>query len=330
VTHQAKVGIFAFITLVVFILGFYFLKGINLFSTKNRYYAVYGTVDGLYKSNLVVINGYRIGIVSDMQINPTNGKVVIEILSENDFPIPSDSKASIQSTDLVGGKVVSIILGKATSHFKSGDTIQSFFKPDLVSSIGGAINPLVNKISGTLMGLDTVLYQLSVALNKDNPASTIGLLNQSLGNIAEITQTLETTLKSGTLDNSLKNVESITANIEKNNENIDKLLKNVANFSTELTESDIKQTITNAKLAIAELQLILAEINKGDGTIGKLVKDKQMYTNLEAATANLDKLLVDVKENPYRYVNVSLFGGQKRDERYKAKLEKKKLKEQKK
>ena len=84
-------------------------------------------------------------------------------------------------------------------------------------------------------------------------------------------------------------------------------------YSDNLKETDIKQTIDNAKIAIAELQLILAEINKGEGTIGKLVKDKKMYENLEAATSNLDKLLVDVKANPYRYVNVSIFGGQKRN-----------------
>jgi phospholipid/cholesterol/gamma-HCH transport system substrate-binding protein len=86
VTNQAKVGIFAFITIVIFILGFYFLKGINLFSTKNRYYATYSAVDGIYKSSPVLINGYRIGIVSDLFINPKSGEVVIEMLSENDFP----------------------------------------------------------------------------------------------------------------------------------------------------------------------------------------------------------------------------------------------------
>ncbi len=327
-TNQAKVGIFTFITIVIFILGFYFLKGINLFSTKNRYYATYSAVDGIYKSSPVLINGYRIGIVSNMFINPKSGEVVIEMLSENDFPIPTDSRASIQSTDLVGGKVVGILLGKSTSYIKSGDTLQSVIKKDIFGAVGDAIDPLMLKISNTLQNLDTVLNGVAVALNKNDPHSTIGLLNTSLENISGITQNLEATLKSGSLDNSLKNVESITANIEKNNANIDRLLNNVATFTDNLKETDIKQTIDNAKIAIAELQLILAEINKGEGTIGKLVKDKKMYENLEAATSNLDKLLVDVKANPYRYVNVSIFGGQKRDEKYKAKMEKQKLKEQ--
>ncbi len=327
-TNQVKVGIFAFITIVIFILGFYFLKGINLFSTKNRYYATYSAVDGIYKSSPVLINGYRIGIVSDLFINPKTGEVVIEMLSENDFPIPTDSRASIQSTDLMGGKVVGIQIGKSTTYIKSGDTLQSVVKKDLFGAVGDAIDPLMLKLSHTLQNLDTVLYSVAIALNKDNPSSTIALLNTSLANISGITQNLEATLKSGSLDKSLKNVESITSNIEKNNANIDRLLNNVATFSDNLKETDIKQTIDNAKIAIAELQLILAEINKGEGTIGKLVKDKKMYENLEAATANLDKLLVDVKANPYRYVNVSIFGGQKRDEKYKAKMEKQKLKAQ--
>jgi len=328
VTNQVKVGIFAFITIVIFILGFYFLKGINLFSTKSRYYATYSAVDGIYKSSPVLINGYRIGIVSDLFINPKTGEVVIEMLSENDFPIPTDSRASIQSTDLMGGKVVGIQLGKNTTYIQSGDTIQSVIKKDLFGTVGDAIDPLMLKISNTLQNLDTVLNGVAIALNKNNPQSTIGLLNTSLASISGITQSLEATLKSGSLDKSLKNVESITSNIEKNNANIDRLLNNVATFTDNLKETDIKQTIDNAKIAIGELQLILAEINKGEGTIGKLVKDKKMYENLEAATSNLDKLLVDVKANPYRYVNVSIFGGQKRDEKYKAKMEKQKLKEQ--
>ena len=327
-TNQVKVGIFAFITIVIFILGFYFLKGINLFSTKSRYYATYSAVDGIYKSSPVLINGYRIGIVSDLFINPKTGEVVIEMLSENDFPIPTDSRASIQSTDLMGGKVVGIQLGKNTTYIQSGDTIQSVIKKDLFGTAGDAIDPLMLKISNTLQNLDTVLNGVAIALNKNNPQSTIGLLNTSLASISGITQSLEATLKSGSLDKSLKNVESITSNIEKNNANIDRLLNNVATFTDNLKETDIKQTIDNAKIAIGELQLILAEINKGEGTIGKLVKDKKMYENLEAATSNLDKLLVDVKANPYRYVNVSIFGGQKRDEKYKAKMEKQKLKEQ--
>jgi phospholipid/cholesterol/gamma-HCH transport system substrate-binding protein len=140
---------------------------------------------------------------------------------------------------------------------------------------------------------------------------------------------LDAALKSGTLNKSLNNIESITANIEKNNKNIDRLINNLAMFSDSLKETELKATVANAKLAIGELKLILDEINKGQGTLGKLVKDKQLYANIEAASSNLDKLLVDVKEHPFRYVNVSVFGGQKRDDKYKTKLAKEEAKQKK-
>lgn len=320
VTNQAKVGIFAFVTIVIFVLGFYFLKGINLFSTKSKYFAVYDRVDGLYKSNQVTINGYKIGIVSDMSIDQKTGKVIIQIMAENDYPIPSNSIAEIQSTDLVGGKQVGIVLGDSKDILKSGDTLQTGFKKDFTSTISAAIDPLMAKISHTLAGLDTVLHSVAIALNKNDPKSTIGSLNASLANIEAITHDIEA---SGSLNKSLKNIESITTNINNNNANIDKLLKNLGTFSDNLKDTDLKTTVNNAKEAIAALQLILNKINKGEGTVGKLVKDEQVYQHLDSAIVNLDKLLVDVKAHPYRYVNVSVFGGEKRDAKYKEKLAKK-------
>lgn len=314
-TNPVKVGIFAFITIVIFILGFYFLKGINLFTTKNRYYAVYNQVDGLYTSNHVVINGFKVGTIRSMNIDPKTGKVIVEILSTYDYPVPDNSIASIQSTDLVGGKLVSIKLGDSKKFLNSGDTIKTVFKKDLASTLGDAIDPLVNDIKTTLRKLNEVL-------DRDDPRSTVYVLNKSLTNIESISRELDATLKSGSLDKSLSNIESITSNIEKNNKNIDRLLNNLAVFSDSLKETELKSTIASAKLAIGELKHILDDINKGKGTLGKLVKDEKLYANIEAASSNLDKLLVDVKDHPFRYVNVSVFGGQKRDDKYKAKLAK--------
>ncbi len=322
-THQAKVGIFAAITIVIFILGFYFLKGVNLFTTKNRYYAVYNQVDGLYTSNQVVINGFKIGTVRSMNIDPATSKIVVEVISTFDYPIPDNSLASIQSTDLVGGKLVSIKLGDSKTFLKSGDTIKTVYKKDLTTTLGDAIDPLV-------LDIKTTLRKLNEVLDRDDPKSTVFVLNKSLHNIESISQELDATLKSGSLNKSLSNVESITANIEKNNKNIDRLINNLAMFSDSLKETELKATVANAKLAIGELKLILDEINKGQGTLGKLVKDKQLYANIEAASSNLDKLLVDVKEHPFRYVNVSVFGGQKRDDKYKAKQAKEEAAKQKK
>lgn len=301
-SNQVRVGIFAFITVVIFIFGFYFLKGINLFSTKTTYYAIYDRVDGLYKSNQVNVNGFRIGIVSDMQIDPVSGKIIVEIRSENDFPIPANSIARIEATDLVGGKQIAVVLGDSKKILESGDTLQTAIKQGIADQLGDAVTPLVAKITETLTGLDSAVIGIKIALNKNDETSTVGRLNNSLANIQSITHELDKTLKTGTLDKSLKNIEGITTNINNNNQQIDELLKNLAAFSAELKETKLKSTVN-------ELHDILAQINTGNGTIGKLVKSEDVYKKLDSAIANLDKLLIDVKARPYRYINISVLGG---------------------
>lgn len=301
-SNQVRVGIFAFVSIVIFVLGFYFLKGINLFSTKTKYYAIYDRVDGLYKSNQVTINGYRIGMVNDIQIDHATGKVRVEIRSEDNFPIPANSIAGIEATDLVGGKQIAISLGDSKEILKDGDTIRTEFKLGVIDELGTAIKPLIGKVTETLEGLDSAVLNIKIALNKNDETSTIGRLNNSLANIQSITFELDKTLKSGSLDHSLKNIEGITTNIHNNNAQIDSLLKNLSAFSAELKETKLKQTVN-------EIHDILADINSGKGSIGKLVKSEDVYNKLDAAIANLDKLLIDVKARPYRYINISVFGG---------------------
>ncbi|MFN8276086.1 MAG: MlaD family protein [Chitinophagales bacterium] len=326
--NQTRVGIFAFVTIVIFIFGFYFLKGTNLFVTKDKYYAVYDRVDGLYKSNPVVVNGFRIGTVSDMKINQETGKIVVEIMAEESFDIPDSSIAIIASTDLVGSKMINIKLIPSKRTLQSGDTIKTRFKTDLSETLGSAIDPLMIKISSTLHNLDSVLNGLSSVLNKNDPNSAITHLNASLAHINAITASLETTLNSGSLNKSLNNIEGFTDNLKKNNDKITGLLTNLHGLSDSLREANLKATIQNASNAIAELKTTLNKVNHGDGSIAKIINGPELYQHIDSAIVSLNLLLVDVKENPYRYVNVSLFSGKKRDEKYKAKMEKEKAKKQ--
>jgi phospholipid/cholesterol/gamma-HCH transport system substrate-binding protein len=136
VTNQAKVGIFTFVTIAIFILGFYFLKGTNLFVRKNVYYAVYDRVDGLYKSNLIEVNGFPVGRVGTMQRNPETGKIVVELDLDKNVKVPnSDSTvALLVATDFLGSKKVSLVFGDSKEYMNDGDTISTLFKRILLSN----------------------------------------------------------------------------------------------------------------------------------------------------------------------------------------------------
>ena len=320
VNNQTKVGLFSLITVIIFIFGFYFLKGINLFTTKSKYYAVFDNVDGIYKSNPVVVNGHHIGSVNAEAFNITTGKVVLEMVVDNDFVLYDSCFASITSTDLVGSKEVSIRYKLSPRTLKSGDTMVTFIAPDLMSKLSSAIDPLKDNITRTLKNLDSVLHSVNGALGKNDPTSTVHKLNAALDNIHVLTE------KGGSLDQTLSNLKSFTGNLDKNNATINRILHNVSDLTDTLKSADLAATVHKAKDALAGIDTLMYTINNGDGTITHLIKDKKVYADLDSAVLSLNGLLVDVKAHPFRYVNVSFFGGEKRDAKYKAKLAKEEAK----
>ena len=315
--NQTKVGLFSLITVIIFIFGFYFLKGKSLFTTKSKYYAVFDNVDGVYQSNPVVVNGHKIGTVNGEAFDVNTGRVVLEMVVENDFILYDSCLASISSTDLVGSKEVSIKYKISKRALKSGDTMYTALAPDLMSKLSAAIDPLQASITKTLKNLDSVLMGVKGALGKDDPTSTIHKLNAVLDNIHTLTA------ENGALKQTLNNLKTFTGNLDKNNDNIDRILHNIADLTDTLKSADLGATVGKARDALSSIDTLIYNINNGNGTVSSLIKDKKVYNDLDSAVLSLNVLLGDVKKNPFRYVNVSIFGGKKRDEKYLEKQAKK-------
>ncbi|HLP49248.1 MAG TPA: MlaD family protein, partial [Chitinophagales bacterium] len=252
-TNQVKVGIFSTASVIIFVLGFYFLKGTNLFVRKNVYYAVYDRVDGLYKSNPVEVNGFPVGKVGTMERDPITGKIVVELDLDKNVQIPaSDSTyASLISTDFLGSKKVSLIFGHSSTFYEDGDTVNTFFKKDLTEQIGAQIDPIMGDVRHMLPQLDTTITGIKLLFDERNPKGiyvTLDGLNQAIGKInvilAQNQQTLNVTLN---------NLQSITGNIEKNNGAITAILKNAQNVTDSLQQANLKQMVANLNSAIGQL-----------------------------------------------------------------------------
>ncbi|MDB5281843.1 MAG: transporter permease [Bacteroidota bacterium] len=314
-TNQAKVGIFTAITIAIFVLGFYFLKGINLFQRKNKYYAIYERVDGLYKSNLVEINGFPIGRVGPMERNPENGKIVVELDLDKNVNVPkSDSTvALLVSTDFLGSKKVRLVFGKSTEFMQDGDTISTYFKKDLTEQLGSQIDPIMIMVKDMLPAIDSTIAGIRILFDVNNPKSiftTIAKANDAITKVDTILGQNQQTLQL-----TIKNLESITANIEKNNGEITVLVKNASSVSDSLQQANIKQTIENLNGTITQLKTILNSVNEGKGTLGKLVKSDDLYSKVDSTIGNMNSLLKDVKARPYRYVSINVLGSKKAEQR---------------
>ncbi len=314
-SNQVKVGIFSTVAIAIFVLGFYFLKGIDLFERKNYYYAVYDRVDGLYKSNLVEINGFPVGRVGDMKRDPITGKIVVRLDLEKDLLVPkSDSTiAQLFSTDFFGTKKIALVMGSSDKYFEDGDTIHTYFKRDLTDQIGSQIDPIMRDVQHMVPTLDTTVSDIRKLFDERNPKSVYTTLNEVNMAIAKINVILDANQQNIQL--SIASLKSIMANIEKNNDQITAIVNNANKITDSLSQANLKQTIQNLNLTSAQLNGVVTDLNSGKGTLGKIIKEDGLYVKVDSTVSSLNNLLKDVKNRPYRYININVFGGKKAEER---------------
>lgn len=299
--------------LLVFIWGFNFLKGNDVFIKERVLYANYTHVNGLVQSNPVVINGMRIGQVSDLYFHPDmSGRIVVVMSLRIDFPLPDNSVARIFSSDLMGSKAIELIIGNSPVNILSGDTLPSALEASLMEEVNAQVAPLKSKAEGLISSLDSLVVIVQAILNentKENLSQSMKNISLTFRNLGNTTANIDTLITNERYRVSaiLRNVELITRNFEKNSEDMSRIMSNTATFSDSLAAADIAGTLHRADRSLEQLEKILAKINEGQGTAGMLIHNDTLYFELEKSAAELNKLLEDVRLNPKRYVKFSLF-----------------------
>lgn len=313
ISNETKVGILAAFAIAIFIVGYNFLKGNDIFASENEFYAKYDKVDGLAVSKPVLVNGYQIGRVSALTLQE-NGQILAQFKINPKYEIPDNTIARLESTDLLGSKAVVFDLGNSLKHAVDGDTLNANVQQNILEQV----EPVQKKAQMIVAKLDSVLTSVNTILNPDFQKN----VNRSFASIAKTLETLELTSKTvdgavsiqaKRIDNILANAESISANLKNNNEKITAIMNNMNTVTDQLAKANFKETLDNANKAVADLQTTVAKINNGTGSLGMLLNDEKLYNNLNNAAENLDKLMLDLKANPKRYVSFSVFGGKKSD-----------------
>jgi phospholipid/cholesterol/gamma-HCH transport system substrate-binding protein len=311
-TREFKVGLLFLAAIALFIWGFNFLKGTSLFTSTRYFYAVYDKVDGLERSNKVLVNGLRIGQVQDMDFIEGSSKIIVELYIKSDIKIPRNSVAKIFGTDLLGSKAVEIVMGDSPQLLQDGDTLTSTLESSLKDQLSEQVEPLKRKAIVLINSVDSVMAVIQSIFSENtrqNLASSIENIRITLMNAESVSSNIDTILKSekGRIGAILAHLESISANLDGNNKKINNIITNFETLSDSLVSSDLSKTVREAGEAINNLKEISNKINRGEGTIGKLFTNDSLYYNLEKSTSSLDKLLEDIRLNPKRYVKLSLF-----------------------
>lgn len=308
ISNETKVGAITAIAIAILFIGYSFLRGNDVFSSDNMFYTDYDNVDGLNTSKPVLVNGYQIGHVSRMYLLD-NGKIRTEFKIKSKYEIPSNTIASIVNESILGSKVIVFNLGNSTTYANSGDPLQS----DVQANLMEKVEPLQKKVENLVVKLDSVLSAVNTALDDEfqrDFKSSLHSISVSLTNMERITNDVESLMGSERirLAKIMQNLESITDNFNANGSKLTSIMNNLDHLSGDLAQSEIKETIDNANQAMKEVQAITEKINRGEGTIGLLINDENLYNNLSHASENLDQLIYDLKTNPGKYLKISIFG----------------------
>lgn len=312
-SKEIKVAVVFVIAISVLVWGIMYLKGLEIFTQKRVIYAVYDRVNGLVKANPVSINGLKVGQVKDLYFSKTNkGKIIVELYIANDYPIPKNSQATIGSSDLLGSKEVSIVLGNSPEFIKEGDTLKSLTDATLTEAVNQQLLPIKRKAENLISSIDSLVGTFQELLNKDtrdNLVASIEHIKQSLENLAHMTANVDTLIdkERNNLAAIINNVASISSNLKQNNERISNILANFSSFSDSLARVNIPSTFGQINKALTDLASVLDKVNKGHGTLGQLVNDEKLYNELDKAAKDLNLLLEDIKANPKKYLKVSVF-----------------------
>ena len=319
ISNETKVGALTAVAITVLILGFNYLKGKGISTRGERIYAVFPNVEKLQISNPVYINGLQVGKVSDLQEKDKNlSGIVVTLSITKDINIPRNSVATL-STELLSSAQINIYMGSGAENVKEGDTIRTERTLGLTDKLQQSIDPAVNNINKTLVSLDDLLQKMNTILDPNTRNNLQGII----ANLATSSRSLEVLLntETGMLAKSINNLNTITGDFAKNSPKIDSTFSNLQVATNQLSKAKIAETVESIQKTMTRLEAGINKIDSKEGTLGLLLNDRQLYDEIRRTNRSLTILLDDLRVNPKRYINISLFGGKDKKGPLKAPLD---------
>ena len=307
-----KVAIFCIVALIIFYFGCNFLKGLNVLNRKTYYYAVFENVGDLHESTNVVFSGYPIGKVKGLSLLSTNpSRICAEIVLTEELDIPADSYFEVAQKDVLGGMIVNLRLGKSPTLAHNKDTLASALQPGMFAGI----DELKEQLASVIASVDTIGLSLKSAFLLNDSANSAFMLKNTLVNLEASTRHLNAILagSEGKVGNVVTQLEQLSSTLSQATPQINGIIENVNHISDSLAQSNIRALLTDAQATVANLNAVTTKIEQGNGTAGMLINNQELYQNVTNTMESLNVLLQDLKANPSKYVNITVFGKKDKD-----------------
>ncbi len=305
-SKELKVALLALVAIAFLVYGYQFLRGTDFFSSVRTYYVDYGNVEGLAVSSPVLNQGVKVGIVKNIELKQDRANAVrVTLEVDKKLRIGDSTLAVLASSSLLGGKMIDLKIGNSRIEYKGGETLRGYAPLSMTDILASKAQPLLSKIDSTLLKFNAVFstdakksIQATLANSEASTEALKQLLEQNQRNIATITE----------------NMASLTTSFKGTARKLDRLSGNLVALSDSLKDLRIAHLVNQLDSAAIAANDLVGQLNSNRGSLGKLLHDDSLYTNLNRSSGDLDKLLVDFKANPKRYVGFSVFGGKSRVE----------------
>ncbi len=293
-SKEFKVGLIAVVSGVLLYYGFNFLKGIDFFSPTDKYYALYDNVDGLNKSNPVIINGLAVGRVSRIKLlqNGEN-QILVELDIDETITLGKNSEAVLTSTDFLGSKGIILSLGDINDPIEAGDT--------LISTVDKGLDEIIETAAPITGGLETTINRVNEIL--------IGLkgsgekINETLGQVQETTIKVNQIISDNQVELAqiMSRTAVLVAGLNKKLDQLDPITMKTEAVLDSVRNLQINETLATVQVAVNKLTETLDEVKDEKGTLGRLMKDDSLYTNLNQTMVDLDKLIIHMDQYPKHF-----------------------------
>ena len=313
-TKEIKAGLIALLAIIGFVILFQFMKGKSLFTTDNIFYAKFDNVEGLSASNPVSINGLKVGQVDKiMPQTEADGKIhfVVKVTVDDDFEFSKRSTLEIFEPGLMSGKQMRINLAYGNPMAKDGDTLKGAFTLSLMNNISSQVGPVKDQLQVVLRRVDSLTTNANEILNDQNKAEIKALLINLNKTVASFEGTSRQT--NALLANSDPKIQKVLDNANLATISAKSAIDKYGKVAEQVDVQSLNNTIEKLSVTSDKLNSVISGVQNGEGSLGKLTKDEQLYNNLNTASDNLNKLIQDLKTNPKRYLNFSVFGKNTKD-----------------
>ncbi len=301
-TKELKIGIWVIIAIAILIFGINYLKGVNIFKASNYYYVTYQNVNGLTVSAPVTLNGFKIGLVREMDYDYAHpGNVIVEISVDKDLKLPEGTKAMVES-DLLGTASVVLQLGTSTNILEVGSTLPGEVKPGMMDAVSSELMPTVSKI---FPKIDTLLTSINAVVADPALRIAVQRLDALTADLQRTTQNLAK--MSAQLPAMTAKVSPILSDVKNITTNVDSITTDLGSLSSRLAQMQVDSLVNDLQATVSNLQDLTNQLNDPNSSVGQLMNSPELYNNINSTITSLDSLFVDIKKNPKRYINVKVF-----------------------